>query len=63
MKTTKISSTHRWLAAGAVIAALSLSLSGHAALQIPYVPDPDTLHLWHLDDPNGLSAADAVVSR
>jgi hypothetical protein len=60
MKTMKLSWIKAWPAAGAVIAALALSLSGHAALQIPYTPDADTLHLWHLDEPNGLSAADVV---
>ena len=34
----------------------------HAGLAIPYSPDADTLHLWHLDDTNGLYTEDAVAT-
>ena len=44
------------LAAGALVVAIAT----HAGLQIPYTLDANTLHLWHLDDPNGLYVVDAV---
>ena len=44
-------------------AALLLASTGQAGLQIPYVPNANTLHLWHLDDPSGqLYATDAVTT-
>ncbi len=43
------------------VAAFAMATAAHAGLQIPYVPDASTLHLWHLDEPSGLTAADAVA--
>jgi hypothetical protein len=44
-----------------LIAALSgFTLHCNAGLRIPYVPDGDTLHLWHLDGPAALTTPDAV---
>ena len=33
-----------------------------AGLQVPYTANASTLHLWHLDDPNGLQATDTVTT-
>ncbi|HEX4121592.1 MAG TPA: immunoglobulin domain-containing protein [Verrucomicrobiae bacterium] len=42
--------------------ALAVAISTHAGLQIPYTPNADTLHLWHLNDPaNQLYAHDSGV--
>jgi len=44
-------------------AGLLAAVNSHAGLQIPYVPNANTLHLWHLDDPAGqLYATDAVTT-
>lgn len=48
----------RWLPG--LLVASSMFVSSFAALQVPYQPDPSTLHLWHLDDSNGLTAEDAI---
>lgn len=50
------------LLAAAFLALLALSSNTWAGLQIPYAPDSKTLHLWHLDDPNGLTSTDAVTT-
>ncbi len=45
------------------VGALAVAISAQAGLQIPYALDADTLHLWHLDDANGLYAVDAVSNN
>src|SRR5262245_51316579 len=44
------------------VAALALTTRSQAGLQIPYTPVASTLHLWHLNDPDGLTAVDAVAN-
>lgn len=40
-----------------------LATTTHAGLQIPYTPDPSTLHLWHLDEPSNVyTSTDAVTT-
>jgi hypothetical protein len=47
----------------AAAAALAMAISAHAGLQIPYTPNADTMHLWHLDDAsNQLYGVDAIAS-
>jgi len=47
-----------FLAAGA----LALAISAQAGLQLPYAPNADTLHLWHLNDrANQLFAQDSAT--
>jgi len=46
----------------ALVVGSSLCRLAWAGLQIPYTPDASTLHLWHLDDPDGLTATDAVAT-
>lgn len=54
----------RPLSVAAAIAMMFASATvGYAGLQIPYTPDAATLHLWHLDDPDGLTATDAVAAN
>jgi hypothetical protein len=44
-------------------AALIVAISAQAGLQIPYTPNFDTMHLWHLDDAsNQLYGMDAVAT-
>lgn len=62
MKKTIHPATKRWIGIGTVTAALTLCATLHAALQIPYTANASTLHLWHLDDPDGLYATDAVAT-
>jgi hypothetical protein len=45
-----------------LVIALALGATVQAGLQIPYTPDTFTLHLWHLDDPNGATTPDAVAT-
>jgi len=67
MKTTRF---FRLTRIAAVSAALLVgATSGHAGLTVPYVPDADTLHLWHFDDPtnnqgtvNFVTETDAVAA-
>ena len=54
------STTWRLSALGLV--AVALAATSQAGLQIPYTPDANTLHLWHLNDPDGLVAVDAVAT-
>src|SRR5580658_8956838 len=42
--------------------ALASASPARAGLAVPYVSNPDTMHLWHLDDTNGLYAVDAVAT-
>jgi len=44
------------------VATLAFTTGSQAGLQIPYTPDDNTLHLWHLNDPDGLTAVDAVAN-
>src|SRR4051794_19552311 len=46
----------------ALLAALLLGARTQAGLQIPYTPDASTLHLWHLNETSGLTAADATTA-
>ncbi len=44
------------------VASLSVAISAHAGLAVPYAPNADTLHLWHLNDPaNQLFAQDSAT--
>src|SRR3569623_2015071 len=49
---------------GAAVAAFALLCPAQtgASLGVPYTPDSTTLHLWHLNEPSGLLAQDAVTS-
>jgi len=60
----KLHSFFTKLSLGALIASamLAFAFSAHAGLAIPYSPDADTLHLWHLDDTNGLYTEDAIAT-
>jgi hypothetical protein len=64
MKTPKSSRLPQTGRLGFIVAliAASLCVTTRAGLQIPYTPDANTLHLWHLDDPDGLTATDAVTT-
>lgn len=48
-----------WTVAGVLALAAAPALAG---LQIPYTNNPATLHLWHLNDPDGLLVTDAVAT-
>src|ERR1035438_6698881 len=50
------------LGAFVAVAVVAVALSAHAGLGLPYTPDAHTLHLWHLDDTNGLYTVDAVAT-
>src|SRR6266436_2291062 len=57
--TSRISLCLRLLAATACF----FCLNTRAGLQIPYVPDASTLHLWHLDETSSSSTStDAVTT-
>ena len=63
MKTPKLSPIPRAGRLGFIATLVAAALcSAHAGLQIPYTPDANTLHLWHLDDPDGITATDAVAT-
>lgn len=49
-------------ATGLLALALATATTGYAGLQIPYTPDANTLHLWHLDETGGLTTTDAVAT-
>ncbi|HEY3860579.1 MAG TPA: Ig-like domain-containing protein [Verrucomicrobiae bacterium] len=50
------------LCRGALLAAavLAFTASARAGLAVPYTPNADTLHLWHLNETNGQFAADSA---
>ncbi len=50
----------RWLVA--LILALAAVPATWAGLAIPYTQDTDTMHLWHLNDSNGLYAIDSATN-
>ena len=63
MKTPKLSPIPRTGRLGFIATLVATALcSAHAGLQIPYTPDANTLHLWHLDDPDGITATDSVAT-
>lgn len=55
MKTATIFSGKLMIAVG-LVGALFGTTPVQGGLQIPYTPNASTLHLWHLDDPDGLYA-------
>lgn len=44
----------------ASVFAMAFAMASHAGLRVPYTTDAHTLHLWHLDESSGVTAADAV---
>jgi hypothetical protein len=58
MKTCTLLKT--FLKTGLLAIAIGIAISASAALRVPYTVDPDTLHLWHLDETNGLYSQDAI---
>jgi hypothetical protein len=61
MKNSKLSTT--LFQGAALLAVLSAPLLSYAGLQIPYTPDAQTLHLWHLDEGSGVQTSDAVSAN
>jgi len=62
---THLTTAMRPLARGLGLAgaAILLATTSQAGLQIPYVVNPDTMHLWHLDDASTQNfAVDAVTT-
>ncbi len=55
--------SNRFLAVFAFAAALWAAPLAHAGLNVPYLPDADTLHLWHFNDPlTNYTEADAITN-
>jgi hypothetical protein len=50
-----------WIGAATVLVNVSMPVA-QAGLAIPYTQDQNTLHLWHLNDTNGLYANDAATN-